>query len=170
MNEPWKATEASVALEPPRIAQAAALRIVGLRGEYTSETRGEIPLLWQRFAPHIGRTLGQVGNVAYGVCFCGPEYHGFGYLVGVELEAGATLPAGWDEARLPASRYAVFAHREHVSRLPETLDAIHQWLPTSGLQPAPAGLGTAVFFERYGEEFCPETGRGGMEVWFPLAG
>lgn len=154
----------------PRFEQAGAMRIAGLRGEYTSETRGQIPQLWQRFAPHIGRAAGQVGNVAYGVCFCGPAYQGFGYLAGVELTDEAPLPDGWSEARLPAGRYAVFTHDGHVSRLGETLEAIHQWLPGSGLVVAQAAPGGAAFFERYGETFCPNTGVGGMEVWFPLAG
>jgi len=163
------ANDAGLKLESRR-EQVESLRIAGLRGEYTSETRSQIPLLWQRFAPHIGQTPGQVGNVAYGVCFCGPGYKGFGYLAGVELASDAPLPKGWSEASFPTGRYIVFTHSGHVSTLCETLDAIHRWLPGSGLDIAHVEPGGAAFFERYGEAFCPETGMGGMEVWFPLAG
>ena len=160
----------SLAVDRPRIEQSGPLRLAGLRGEFTSETRHEVPQLWQRFTPHVGSTPGQVGDVAYGVCFCGPGYQAFGYLAGVELAAEALLPSAWSEASFQAARYAVFTHGGHVSTLCETLDAIHRWLPGSGLQLARVAPGRAAFFERYGEAFCPETGVGGTEVWFPLAG
>ena len=161
--------DSPTSISPPRVQQAGQLRIAGLRGEYTSETRGEIPLLWQRFAPHIGNTAGQVGNVAYGVCFCGSAYRGFGYLAGIELSSETAIPDDWSVANFPAGGYAVFTHGGHVSTLCETLDAVHRWLPGSGLQVAHAEPGGPAFFERYGEAVCPSTGLGGMELWFPLA-
>jgi AraC family transcriptional regulator len=152
----------------PRFEHIGPLHIAGLRGEYTSETRGEIPNLWQRFAPHIGNTSAQVGNVAYGVCFCGRGYQGFGYLAGVEVSSIGDLPADWSVATFPAQRYVVFSHHDQVCKLCETLDAIHRWLPTSGLQVVHAQPGGPAFFERYGEEFNPHTGLGGMEIWYPV--
>jgi hypothetical protein len=41
----------------------------GLSGHYTSETLKDIPAQWQRFGPYIGTLPGQIGRVAYGVCF-----------------------------------------------------------------------------------------------------
>ena len=66
--------------------------------------------------------------------------------------------------RLAARRYAVFTHAEHVSSIPETIDAIwNKWLPDSGLKGAEAPC-----FECYTEAFNPQTGKGGIEIWVPI--
>jgi AraC family transcriptional regulator len=160
----------AIRLEPPRLENRAPLLIAGLRGSYTAETRTEIPALWQRFGSQIGNVPGQVGGVAYGVCFkpsTGEE--GFGYLSGVEVSGVSGLPQEFSHVSLPARRYAVFPHRGHVSELYQTCDAIWQtWLPGSGHEVVPAGPGGPTFFERYGEAFDPGKGMGDVEVWIPI--
>src|SRR5258708_322856 len=69
MNQAAMKKSHAVQLEAPRIESAKALRIAGLRERYTSETMKNIPELWSRFGPHIGKIPGQVGRVAYGLCF-----------------------------------------------------------------------------------------------------
>ena len=70
---------------------------------------------------------------------------------------------------IQAQKYAVFSHREHVSKLRGTLDAIsHEWRPEWGQALSNRGVETPAFFERYTEEFDPRTGMGGMEVWVPI--
>jgi len=156
----------AVQLEPPRFENRKALLITGLSEHYTSETMKNIPELWRRFAPHIGNIPGQVGRVAYGLCFNGPD--GIDYLVGVEISSASGLPDEFSFATIPAQKYGVFSHREHVSKLYETLDAIDKWLPGSGLTVASGAPEAPSFFERYSEEFNPQTGMGGMEVWVPI--
>src|SRR5260370_33652350 len=124
--------------------------------------------LWQRFASHIGNIPGQVGSVAYGLCFNALSPDGMDYLAGVEVSSSSVLPGYFSVATIPAKKYAVFSRREHVSKLYETLDAIHKWLPGSGLEVAGGTAGAPDFFERYSEEFDPRTGMGGMEVWVPI--
>ena len=153
-------------LEVPRFENSKALLIAGLSEHYTSEAMKNIPELWRRFAPHIGNIPGQVGRVAYGLCFNGPD--GIDYLVGVEISSASGLPDEFSFATIPAQKYAVFPHREHVSKLYETLDAIDKWLPGSGLKVSRGAGETPSFFERYSEEFNPQTGMGGMEVWIPI--
>jgi hypothetical protein len=63
---------------------------------------------------------------------------------------------------------AVFSHREHVSKICQTLEAIDKWLPGSGLEVACETTEAPNFFERYSEEFDPRTGMGGMEVCVPI--
>jgi len=155
-------------LEAPRIEHGKALRIAGLREHYTSETMKDIPELWQRFAPHIGNVPGQVGHVAYGLCFNALSPDGMDYLVGVEVSSSSGLPGEFSVATIPAQKYAVFSHREHVSKLYRTLDAIDKWLPGSGFEAASGAAEVPNFFERYSEEFDPRTGMGGMEVWIPI--
>jgi AraC family transcriptional regulator len=153
-------------LDPPRYENGRDLRIAGLNATYTFETRVEIPSQWRRFAPHIGKIPGQVGNVTYGVCWNFKSDRGFDYLTGVEIGGGANVPHEFSEIRLPAARYAVFSHRKHVSTIPQSIDAIwKKWLPNSGYQAAETPA-----FERYDEDFDPRTGMGGIEIWLPIKG
>ena len=128
-----------------------------------------IPGQWRSFAPHIGKIPGQIGRTTYGVCWQAPNSANIEYLSGVAISTFAGLPDDFTVVSLPAAKYAVFPHRAHVSKLYETCDAISRWLPESGYQSACAADGeTPAFFERYSEEFNPQSGMGGMEVWVPL--
>jgi AraC family transcriptional regulator len=157
----------SLQLEAPRFENGKALVIAGLHRRYTTETMNGIPAQWERFAPHIGKIPGQVGHAAYGACwtFAG----GIEYLTGVEVGGSSSIPGEFHVVDIPAQKYAVFPHREHVSKLRETLDAIgSMWLPESGHEIVRGTADAPNFFERYSEEFDPRTGMGGMEVWIPI--
>jgi AraC family transcriptional regulator len=156
-----------VELETPRFEDGKPLLIAGLR-ERLTDNADNIPALWQRFVPYIGNVPGQLGHIAYGVTLfkgganCDCEY----YLAGVEVSDFSGLPAELNPLRIPEHKYAVFPHLEHVSRIWNTIDAIgRKWLPTSGYEIASDAPG---FFERYSEEFNPQTGTGSMEVWMPI--
>ena len=151
-------------LKAPRFEDAPELLIGGLNETYTFESRVGIPAHWQRFAQHLGKVPTQVGRKSYGVCWNYQPAVGFDYLTGVAVKDGSKLPQGFTSVRLPAGRYVVFAHEGHVSTLPATLDAIWtKWLPDSGIRPS-----GSPSFERYTEEFDPQTGRGGIEIWMPI--
>lgn len=153
----------------PRFVDGKPIQIAGLRQTHIGSNAG-IAAQWMRFAPHIGKIPGEVEGAAYGICFdlCQGDERGLVYMAGVEVAGGAAnLPAELSPLSLPAQRYAVFRHPDHVSTLPATVDAIwRKWLPGSGQEPA----GEPAFFERYGEEFDPLTGMGGVEIWVPLKG
>jgi len=168
MSQATMKKSSAMQLETPRFEHSKALLIAGLRGHYTSQTMQNMPELWQRFAPHIGNIPGQAGRVAYGLCFNALSPDGMDYMAGVEVSSSSDLPAEFSVATIPAQKYAVFPHREHVSKLRETLDAIDKWLPGSGLDVGSGTGGAPDFFERYSEEFNPRTGVGGMEVWVPV--
>ncbi len=153
-------------LAPPRFENGKALLIAGLRKHYTGETIKDLPAQWQRFGPHIGKIRGQVART-YGICWQAAEGSGIEYLTGVEVSGFVGLPGDFTVASLPAMKYAVFSHSGHVSKLCETCDAISSWLSESGHQHIDDPE-TPAFFERYTEEFNPQTGMGGMEVWVPL--
>jgi len=168
MSQATMKKSSAMQLEAPRFEYSKALLIAGFREHYTSETMNNMPELWQRFAPHIGDIPGQVGRVACGLCFNALSPDGMDYMAGVKVSSSSGLPSEFSVATIPAQKYAVFPHREHVSRLRETLDVIDKWLPGSGLAVGSGTAGAPDFFERHSEEFDPKTGMSGMEVWVPL--
>jgi AraC family transcriptional regulator len=163
--EPIRMDETLIAkLEPPRFEYGKPLLVAGLGERYSCETSKAIPAQWQRFAPHIGNIPGQVGRTAYGVCCNGDDEGNFDYIAGVEVADFSDLPASFSRVRIPAQRYAVFSHREHVATIRRTVNTIwSKWLPESGHEVA-----DAPNFERYGEAFDPHNGLGGLEIWIPI--
>jgi AraC family transcriptional regulator len=153
-----------VELDPPRFEDRRTLLIAGLGERYSFETSQGIPQLWQRFQPYIGNIPRQNGRTAYGVCCNGDGAGNFEYIAGVEVANFDDLPAEFSRVRIPAHRYAVFTHRDHISRMRATVYTIwNQWLPNSGYRHA-----DAPDFELYDERFDPRTGTGAVEVWLPI--
>src|SRR3981189_2889846 len=93
-------------LGPRPFENGKALLLAGLRSRYTSETMNGIPAQWERFAPHIGKIPGPVGQAAYGACwnFLG----GIDYLTGVEVRSASGIPGEFTVVDLPEQKYAVF--------------------------------------------------------------
>jgi AraC family transcriptional regulator len=165
--EPIKMDETLITnLEPPRFESAKPLLIAGLGERYSYEGSKAIPALWQRFQAHLGHVPGQVGRVAYGVCCNSDDEGNFDYIAGVEVKDFSELPKEFARLRIPAQRYAVFAHRDHIATIRRTVNSIwNKWLPESKHEAA-----DAPSFERYGENFDGRTGNGGLEIWIPIKG
>ncbi|PCE23155.1 AraC family transcriptional regulator [Paraburkholderia acidicola] len=165
LMEPLKMNQTLLTeLASPRFETAVPLCIAGLSERYTCDTSSGIPAQWQRFSTHFGKVPGQVGMVAYGVCYNADESGNFDYLCGVEVRDFSGVSAPLAHLRIPEQRYAVFTHREHVSTIRRTWSTIwNTWLPESGHAPA-----DAPSFERYDEAFDPVSGMGGFEIWLPL--
>jgi len=163
--EPLTMDDSFVAnLEPPRLETGKPLLIAGLGERYTCETSKGIPSQWQRFLPHFGNVPGQIGRTAYGVCCNTDEDGNFDYICGVEVASFSDLPAEFSRVRVPAQRYAVFFHRDHISQIRRTVNTIwNRWLPDSGHEVA-----DAPHFERYGDSFDPQSGTGSVEIWIPI--
>jgi AraC family transcriptional regulator len=82
----------------------------------------------------------------------------------VEVKEAGRLPEGMTRVDLPATRYAVFEHREHVSLLPATYAKIYdEWLPAAGCMAT-----DAPGIERHAPAFDPRTGDGGVDLWIPV--
>ena len=153
-------------LEPPRFETSRPFLVAGLGERYSCETSAGIPRQWQRFAPYIGSIPGEVPGVFYGVCLNGGDAGNFDYVVGVEVKDFSDLPKDFYRVRVPAQKYAVFSHREHISTIRRTVNTIwNKWLPASGHE-----IADAPEFERYGPEFDAHTGNGGLEIWLPVKG
>ncbi len=151
-------------IEPVRFENAKPMLIAGLSQRYTCDSSKNIPAQWQRFGPYIGSVPHQVGKIAYGVCCNTDDEGNFDYICGVEVSDFSDLPKEFTRLRLAAQRYAVFAHRDHISTIRRTVNSIwNKWLPESKHHAA-----DAPNFERYGPEFDPRSGNGGLEIWIPL--
>jgi AraC family transcriptional regulator len=151
-------------LPPPRMEDGRPLLIAGLGDHFTFDNLAGLPGLWQRFRPHLNNVPGQIGNVAYGVCYNTDDAGHFDYIAGVEVADFAALPEDFLWLRLAEQRYAVFTHEQHVSTVRATFMAIfNEWLPKSGYRSAEAPP-----FERYDERFDGRTGMGGFEIWIPV--
>ncbi|MDA4634384.1 GyrI-like domain-containing protein, partial [Escherichia coli] len=150
--------------EEPRIANGKPMLVAGIGERYTCQTSSGIPAQWQRFTPYFGHINGQIGNVAYGVCCNSDDAQNFDYIAGTEVADFSDIPQEFARLRIPAQTYLVFSHRDHISTIRSTIMTIWgKWLPESG-----HALADAPNFERYGPEFDPRTGNGGMEIWIPI--
>ena len=152
-------------LPAPRFETGKPFLVAGIGERYTWESGGPaIPGQWHRFHQQVADIPGRIGQVAYGVCCNGDDAGNFDYIAGVEVSDFSDLPREFARVRIPEQRYAVFAHREHISTIRRTVNTIwNQWLPASGLKAA-----DAPNFERYDETFDPLTGHGGLEIWLPV--
>jgi AraC family transcriptional regulator len=164
LMEPCKMNEvAKTPLQPPRITDGKAFLVAGRSERVAFGNTAGLPALWQQFAENLGHVPGQIGRIAYGVCY-NTDDSGFDYIAGVEVADFDSLPKGFARLRVAAQRYAVFTHKEHVSMVQSTFNAIFtDWLPGSGHVPADAPV-----FERYDERFDGRTGMGGFEIWVPI--
>ena len=153
-----------IALEEPRFETRGMFLVAGLGERYDDESTAGIPAQWQRFAPHIGHIPGQIGEVTYGVLCNGDDQGRVEYVTGVEVRDFAHVPRDWSRVRIPEQTYVVFPHREHIAQIRRTwFTILNRWFPESGRQP----IGGPEF-ERYGPEFDPATGLGGLEIWIPI--
>jgi len=151
----------------PRIVNSQPLLLAGLRETMDQHAAQTIPLLWQKFVPFIGTTPHQVGHTCFGICGASDASQQiFYYMAAIEVSDFTHLPQELSPLILPSQCYAVFPHNEHVSRIKETIDAVFdEWLPQASVTHANQSL---HFFERYTENYNPETGLGGMEIWLPI--
>jgi AraC family transcriptional regulator len=152
-------------LSPPRFEDGKASLVAGVSGRFSHDNGAGIPLLWNRFHQENANIPNRVGNVAFGVCCNGDDAGNFDYIAGVEVADFSDLPREFGRVRIPAQRYAVFSHTDHISAIRRSVNTIwNHWLPNSGFK-----MADAPTFERYDEKFDPVTGNGGLEIWVPLA-
>lgn len=158
----------TIELAAPTIRDADPLLMAGIRQYFAYDARAGIPALWQRFNQHFGHIPGAIGTSAYGICTnaAPDDQNGFDYTCAVAVRSLDDLPEGFVGMRIPARRFAVFWHSDHISRIGSTCAAIFSdWLPNSGQEPADGPL---MLLEHYDDRFDPRTGLGGVEVWVPI--
>lgn len=153
-----------VPLDPPRICDHPAFRVVGMGIDCTFEDIAGIPALWQSFNQRIGEIEEDGIVAAFGVC-CDADAEGrFRYVAGV-ASPNATVPEGMESQNIPAGKYAVFTHKGHIGDFPKTVYSVwNKGIPDAELTPT-----DAPNFELYDKRFNPVTGRGEVEIWIPIS-
>lgn len=156
--------------EEPRIVQTPSITIAGLQRyhRFDGEMSANLARQWREFVPMMTRLAHARGRVGYGLCFDTADKAGFDYLTGIEVTTIDGLEQRLKGATVPAGTYAVFPHRDHVSKLSETVRRAFQWLPASGHAHHYASGREPTLFERYGERFDPQTGLGDIDVFIPV--
>ena len=150
----------------PEFCEAAEKQLVALSGEFTLETRHQIPALWEDFWLRNWPLDGDEEQAAYGVSYSMQPDGAFSYAVGRHVSpVPASLPEGACLVTLSAGRYAVFHNHGPVAEIPVLFDAIFSaWLPRSG-ETQRAG---AAVFERYPYEEGASPEAMTYEIWVPV--
>ena len=152
------------ALDPPRLADAGAIRAVGLSQRHAFDAVIGIPIQWQAFMARYAGIPHRSDGIPIGIVQPAGEDGRFEYICAAEVTRFGRLPEGLVQVELAPRRYAVFEHRAHVSTLFDTYAAIwNEALPGHGWAPADAAV-----IERHQPTFDPRTGEGGLSIWVPL--
>jgi AraC family transcriptional regulator len=153
----------------PDFIAAGPLNILGITEHLDDCAAQKIPALWNKLMQDYWEKIpGGTDKTGYGLCIDLDKGNCI-YLAGREVNEIQSIPEFLQVFVIPSQTYAVFEHPESVITIRQTIDKIFsQWLPTSGYQLTSTDKNRLVFFERYGEEFNPETGKGGIEIWLPI--
>ena len=150
----------------PEFVLAQDKRLVALSGQFTPETRTDIPAMWHDFWSRDWQFQGVEEQAAYGVSYNVQPDGAFSYAIGRNIDPiPEPLPDQACLVTLSAGRYAVFRQHGPVTELPAVFDQIFsQWLPDSGVSQRDGAV-----FERYpyDENASPESMK--YEIWVPVA-
>lgn len=160
----WKAAENTV-VGAPQIETEDALTIVGLSELCSFDSVVKIPGLWQRFmSQYYAAIPAKADDIPVGVSQASGDEGGFQYMCGAQVARVNGKPKELVTLELPARPYAVFEHRDHISKLTETYRKIwNDLLPALGRVVADAPI-----LERFNQRFDTRTGEGGLQLWIPL--
>jgi len=149
----------------PEFIDIPEKQLVALSGQFTLETRDQIPALWQRFWSLPWTFEGEEEPTAYGASYSMSPNGEFSYAVGRHITpVPELLPEDACVVTLAAGRYAVFKRRGPVSEIPQVFDAMFsQWLPQSGETQR-----SAAVFERYPYEDDASPEMMTYEIWLPI--
>jgi predicted transcriptional regulator YdeE len=144
-----------LSMQPIRFETLPAFKVMGMKYRGTNPNQ-EIAQMWGKLNTRI-QEIPISGECAYGVCFVLNDTFGgeFEYVAGFKVEDGAKAPEGMVVVDVPASRYAVFAHRGSIDTLRQTYhDICDVWWPSSGF--TPCGYDMEVYTEEW-KGFSPDS-------------
>ncbi|MBK6759423.1 MAG: AraC family transcriptional regulator [Ignavibacteria bacterium] len=146
-----------------------AFTLRGIARTFNTETRHQIPQLWDESVPRLFTLPGHDPQALYGACIDmiegdGPDC-GFVYMVGIAVDPSAPSLDGITTVPVPAGRYAIFTYDGPIAGFPQFIDAVwREHLPATGLIKR-----NAPDFERYDERFSAKSGDGVVDYYIPVA-
>lgn len=155
--------EKKIELKEPKIVDAPAMLFAGIGRRFDYDDMGAVPAQWQRFNEYIGQVPGEVPGAFYGIC-TNADSNGLDYISAMEVRDFSDIPEEFTRTRIPAQRYAVFAHGGHISEIRSVIQAAFG----EGIAKAGLAMADAPSLEKYGGSFDPATGNGGYEIWVPV--
>lgn len=156
----------AVTLAEPRIEPRPRMHMAGLGQRFEMNKVAGIPAQWQQFQPYIGHIDGAIPGAAYGVIGeMSDARDDFDYFAAVEVRSGSDVQPELKQITLPALTWARFIHEGDVTTIRSSIGAASEWLARHNRE-----LSATPFcmLEYYGPRFDPTTGRGDIEIWFPL--
>ena len=154
----------AIVLQPPRFEPGKPMLFVGLAARHSFAAPQGIPAQWQEFMASYSEIPDKAQPIPVGISANMDDDGNFDYVCAVEVSKFSDTPRGLIELRVPAQTYAVFLHREHISRISATYAAIwNDWPPERNYVVA-----DGPNLERHLETFDPRTGLGGVEIWIAV--
>lgn len=165
-----------VSLEPELYEQPELL-LIGMRTYFygpesdKNNLAQKLPALWAAFVARLGEVPAAVPGCCYGVLRPrGDDADELEYLAAIavrhEVSDVPELPLGMVLLRLPAGRYAKFAHSGPVQQLDRSVNYIYaSWLARSGLRHS-----YAADIEFYGAQYHPSADSSVVHYAIPVQG
>lgn len=142
-------------MQPIKFESLPAFKVMGMKYRGNNANM-EIAQMWQEFNKRA-LEVPCTGDCAYGVCFILNDSTGgeFEYIAGFKVDDTSHVPEGMVVVDIPASRYAVFAHRGSIEGLRDTYHRIcDEWWPNSGY--TPCGYDMEVYTDEW-KGFSPDS-------------
>jgi AraC family transcriptional regulator len=156
----------TVDLDAPRFETRDSFHVVGMTVTCKFGHPEAIPGLWDQFNAREDDVDAIANTPAYGVCHASDQDGCFDYTAGRQTDKNAAVPDGMQKISIPAGKYAVFVHKGHIADFGDTVQTV--W--NTALAEHNLTTRQAPDFELYDSRFNPETGRGEVEIWIPVAG
>jgi AraC family transcriptional regulator len=145
------------------IVERPAMTVVGLQIR-TAPMSPDIPALWPRFMARLSEIAQPAEpGATYGVM---QDLRGgkvaMDYMAAVAVKSPCDIPDGMTSLDLPAGTYARFSYpfsglAAGFGEIFERLMPASDWVQRTG-----------PYFERYGEDFCPDEPASPVEIWLPV--
>ena len=125
----------------------------------------KLPQLWATFLPRLDEVPHRIGEGGYGVIQqTAARADELEYWAAVPVTKIDRLPRGLTSLRVPASRYARFAHRGLVANVNMTVNYIYSsWLLRSGMRHT-----YGCDLELYGEEYQADSDKSVIYYAIPI--
>lgn len=161
---------AHVSLEP-EVYEQPELLLVGMKTHFygvdsdKNNIAQKLPALWAAFIARLGEVPDTVPGCCYGVVR--PRHDNadeLEYLAAIAVKSDGVVPAGMVAVRVPAGRYAKFAHQGKVEQIDRTVNYIYaSWLLRSGRRHT-----YAADIEFYGAAYHPTSEQSVIHYAIPV--